>query len=95
MNVREKEDIIKSYITTGTTTQVYTGRSSRVVIQVNAALTGTIKVIDGTAGTTADVATITNPTVGTRYEYYDFEDGVRIVTSTTCDITVSVNTGYR
>jgi hypothetical protein len=86
--------MLYSYITTATTTQVYSPSSSnqeirKVHIQVNAALTGTITVIDGTAGTTANVAVITNPTVGSSYEYWGLTTGVRIVTSATCDITVS------
>lgn len=85
---------MKSYITTNTVTQVSTGRSRSVVLQVNEALTGTIAVIDGTSGTTANVATITNPTVGSQYRYYDFTEGVRIKASTTCDITVSVVDSY-
>lgn len=83
---------MKTYITTATTTQVYTVTGnqllSRVRIMVNAALTGTITVIDGVSGTTANVAVITNPTVGQAYEYWDFSSGVRIVTSAPCDITV-------
>lgn len=79
----------RSYITDTTATNVQTGRVSKALIQVNAALTGNIKVIDGTTGTTADVATITNPTVGSRYEYWNFQDGVRVIASTDCDITVS------
>lgn len=80
----------KSYITDNTATQVMTGPAFKAVLQVNAALTGSIKVIDNITGTTANVATITNPAVGDRYEYYDFTSGVRIIASTTCDITVSV-----
>lgn len=81
--------MVFSYITTGTTVQVYTGLVKKCRIQVNTALTGTITVIDGTSGTTANVAVITNPTVGSSYEYWGFQNGVRIVTSTTCDVTVS------
>lgn len=81
----------RSYITTATTTQVRTGRANKVLIQNNAALTGTITVIDGTAGTTANVAIITNPGVGNTFEYWAFDDGVRIVTSASCDITVSTS----
>lgn len=77
------------YITDTTETQVSTGNVLRAVIQVNAALTGTIKVIDGTSGTTANVATITNPTVGSRYEYYFLRTGLRVIASGACDITVS------
>lgn len=76
-----------------TETQVETGRVSKVIIQVNAALTGTIKVIDNTSGTTANVATITNPTVGSQYEYWDFATGVRIIASGACNITVSTESG--
>lgn len=78
----------KSYITSATTTQVC-GPMKRVLITVNAALTGTITVVDNTTGTVANVAVITNPTVGSQYEYWDFQSGVRIVTSATCDITVN------
>lgn len=85
---------MNSYITTATTTQVYTGRARRTLVTVNTALTGTITVIDGTSGTTANVAVITNPTVGTQYEYWGIANGVRIVTNATCDITVSVDAGF-
>ncbi len=80
-----------SYITDDTATQVETGRVQRAIIQVNKALTGNIKVIDGTSGSTANVATITDPTVGSRYEYWHFDQGVRVIASTTCDITVSTS----
>lgn len=80
----------KSYIVDNTATQVFTGYAKRVIVQVNAALTGTIKVIDGTSGTTANVATITNPTVGLLFEYGEFQTGVRVIASTTCDITATV-----
>jgi hypothetical protein len=82
----------KAYIVDSTATQVVSGAIKRVLVQVNAALTGSIKVIDNTSGTTANVATITNPAVGTQYEYWDFTTGVRIIASTTCDITVSADT---
>ena len=85
---------MKAYITTATTTQVSEGRARKVVIQNNAALTGTITVVDDTEGTTADVAIITDPGVGDKFEYWNFERGVRIVTSAMCDITVSVDGGY-
>ena len=78
-----------TYITSATTTQCATNAIKKCVITVNAALTGTITVIDGTSGTTANVAIVTNPTVGTTLTYYDFQKGVRIVTSATCDISVA------
>mgnify|MGYP000971825481 CR=1 FL=1 len=84
----------RSYITTATTTQVADSPQRKAVIQVNAALTGTISVIDGVSGTTANVAVITNPTVGSKLEYWGFVNGVRIVTSATCDISVSTYGGF-
>lgn len=80
----------KKYITDNTETQV-SGPVKRCLVQVNAALTGTIKVIDNTTGSTANVATITNPGVGASFEYWDFTSGVRIVASGACDITVSTS----
>ncbi len=82
----------KSYIVDSTATQVATGYCKRVMVTVNAALTGSIKVIDGTSGTTANVATITNPGVGAQFVYMDFMSGVRIIASGACDITVSADT---
>jgi hypothetical protein len=84
----------KSYIVDSTATQVVSGACRKVLITVNAALTGNIKVIDGISGSTANVGTITNPTVGSRFEYWDFTSGVRIIASTTCDITVSADGSY-
>lgn len=56
-----------------------------ILIQVNAALTGTLTVTDG--GTTK--AVITNPTVGSQFRYYGFTGAVAVNPSATCDITVS------
>src|SRR6266702_3512919 len=75
------------YITDTTATQVEKGFVKHAIIQVNAALTGSIKVIDNTTGTTANVATITNPTVGSIYHYYSLLTGFLVIASTTCDIT--------
>lgn len=79
------------HIITGTATSC-SGACSKVKITVNAALTGSIIVSDetGTLGTPI-VATITNPAVGSVYEYWDLKNGVCVTPSTTCDITV--NTG--
>lgn len=74
--------------------QVFTGRANKVKIQVNGALTGTITVTDALAsGASVAVAVVTNPTVGSVYEYWDFVTGVRVNPSATCDITVNVDTG--
>lgn len=72
-----------TYITTGATTPV--GSPSGILITVNAALTGTITCSD-TRGT---FAIITNPTVGSAFRYTGLQGTVTVVTSTTCDVTVS------
>ena len=82
------------YITTDAATLVTTGYISKVLIQVNAALTGSIKVIDGITGTTANVATITNPTVGSQYEYWDLKTGLIVIASGSCDISVSASSSF-
>jgi hypothetical protein len=79
-----------TYITTATTTQCETGAVPKILVTVNTALTGTITLIDGTSGTTANKGILTNPGVGV-YEYWDFANGVRVVTSATCDITVNTS----
>lgn len=73
------------YITTGATTTIVDATNG-ILITVNAALTGSITVQD--AGTTK--AIITNPLVGNAFRYYGFTGQVKLITSTTCDITVSV-----
>lgn len=62
-----------------------------MLIQVNAALTGTLTVTDG--GTTK--AVITNPTVGSQYRYYGFTGAAAVNPSATCDITVSILSAER
>lgn len=84
----------RSYIVDGTATQVADSPQRKVIVVVNAALTGSIKVIDGTTGSTANVATITNPGVGNAFAYYNFTSGVRIIASGACDITVSTYGGF-
>jgi hypothetical protein len=82
------------HITAGSAISI-SGACSRVLVTVNTALTGTITVSDET-GTTGSpvVAVITNPTVGSMYEYWDLKQGVCITPSATCDITVSTTGQY-
>jgi hypothetical protein len=83
-----------AHIVDTTVTQVFTGYVRKALIQVNAALTGTITVYNATgSNTTPVVAVITNPTVGSMYEYWDLETGFKVVASTTCDITASGDAG--
>lgn len=74
--------------------QISQGHARKVLIQVNTALTGIITVSDetGTAGTPI-IATITNPTVGTQYEYWDIKNGLTVQANANPDITVSVSSG--
>lgn len=84
----------RTYITTATTTQCAPAAVSKVIVQINTTLLGTITVIDGTTGTTANIAVITNPTVGAQFEYWDFQNGVRVITSAACDILVNTFSGH-
>ena len=81
-----------SNITTATTTQVYTGKAKQIWIQVNATPTGNITIVDGTTGTTSTHGVVTAPTVGMLIRAFGFNSGVRIVTTGSPDITVSVDT---
>lgn len=83
----------RAMIVDTTETQV-SGPCRKVRIQINASLTGNIKVIDNTTGTVANVATITDPVKGDSYEYWDFAAGCRIIASTTCNITVMTDGSY-
>lgn len=76
-------------ITTATTTQVYTGQCTLVSITVNTTSAGTIKIIDGTSGTTANVATIAASVLPQTFVYnITMTNGIRIVTAGASDITV-------
>lgn len=66
--------------------QTIVDKADGILIQNNAALTGTITVTD--AGTT--VAIITDPAVGSLFMYRGFNGAIAVNPSTTCNITVSV-----
>lgn len=81
-----------NYITTATSTQVKIGQGVLVAIILNKPVaSSTIKLIDGTSGSTANIATITNTTDVKPYMLFygiQFTNGLRVVTSSTDDITV-------
>lgn len=81
-----------TYITSATTTQVKSGKGILHKIVLNKPVaSSTIKLIDNTTGTTANIAIITNTSDVKPYELiYDcrFSTGLRIVTSGADDITV-------
>ena len=79
----------KTHIATGTTTQVLTGQGILHYITVNTTAAGTIKVIDNTAGSTANVATLaSNVAEGTYIFHCVMAAGIRIITAAASDITV-------
>ena len=80
-----------TYITTGATTVINKGRTVLEFIIVNKALTGTVKIIDGSAGTTANVGILTNGTtapLGTVQYNIICNNGLSIVNSATEDLTI-------
>jgi hypothetical protein len=84
-----QEEFIASNITSATTTQVYTGRCRLRAIVVNTTAAGTIKIIDGTSGTTANIGTLKASVAEGVYRYdCIMTSGIRIVTGAASDITV-------
>ena len=83
---------VYKYITTATTTQVKGGSGVLKAIIFNKPVSGsTVKLIDNTGGTTANIGTITNTSDVKPYALrYDvqFATGLRIVTDQADDITV-------
>ncbi len=72
-----------------TSAAVVVAGADGILVQVNAALTGTLTCSAATGGT---FAVITNPTVGTSYRYGGLRGGgaITVTPSTTCDATVTV-----
>lgn len=83
-----------AHLTAASAINVAQGHSRKILLTVNSALTGTITISDET-GTTGSpvVAIITNPTVGSQYEYWDIKNGVTVTPSATTDATISVSSG--
>lgn len=76
-------------IATNTTTQVATGRGVLHSIVVNTTAAGTIKIIDNTSGSTANIGTMkSNIAEGTYIYDCVFATGLRIITAAASDITV-------
>jgi len=83
-----------TYVTSGATKQVFLGTGILVAIILNKPLTGTVKLIDNTGGSTANIATLASGTNGVstyagRIEYnVSIATGLIIINSATEDITV-------
>lgn len=84
--------MLSKHLTAAAANNVWPQQAKKVRITVNAALTGTITLSDetGTTGTPV-IAIITNPTVGSFFEYWGLQLGVCVTPSALCDITVSVD----
>jgi hypothetical protein len=77
------------YISTATTTQVKTGAGTLIAIVVGTTSAGTIKIIDGTAGSTVNVCELQASILPGTYMFNTtFESGLRIVTAGASLITV-------
>lgn len=77
-----------AHLTSGTT-QVSPRPVYSAKITVNSGFTGTITVVDNTSGSTPVVGVITNPTAPGGYEYWGLRTGLRVILSTTTDVTVN------
>jgi len=85
MNERNKY----AYISSATTTQVYTGPCILKKIIIGTTAAGTIGVIDNTTGTTVNVCEIEASVASDTYEFeVAMASGIRIVTGAASKITV-------
>lgn len=78
-----------AYISTATTTQVKTGTGVLKAIVVGETAAGSIKIIDGTSGTTTNLAELKASVAEGTYTFDTaFKAGLRIVTAGASKITV-------
>lgn len=80
-----------AYISTQTTTQVYTGQCILKSVIVNTSA-GAISVIDNTTGSTVNVGLIASGVTGTFYYNCTMGKGIRIITAGAADVTVTYTT---
>lgn len=78
-----------AYIAAASTVQVATGKCRLIAIVVNTTAAGAISVIDGTSGSTVNVASLKSSIAEGRYEFgISLAAGLRIITAANSDITV-------
>ena len=88
-----RDDYKKQTITTATTTQVVTGRGKLHAIVVGETAAGSIKLIDNTTGSTANIGELKSSIVEGTYTFdVAFAKGLRIITAATSKITVVFST---
>ena len=91
--MQNRDDYKYAYISTATTTQVFTGRSKLIRIIVGETAAGAIGIIDNTAGTTVNVGELKASVVEGPYEFgVTLAAGLRIVTGGASKITVVYST---
>lgn len=79
----------KTYISTATTTQVFTGAGTLHSIVVNTTAAGAISIIDNVSGSTVNVGTLKASIAEGTYVYnVSMALGCRIITAGASDITV-------
>lgn len=87
-----RDDYKYTYIGAAATTQVKNGGCRLIRIVVNTPLDGSINVIDGTAGSTTNVALIKTVTADTNVPTYYYgiklTTGLRVITTGNSDVTV-------
>lgn len=92
MSALVRDDYKYTYVGTAATTQVVTGACRLIRIVVNTAVDGSINVIDGTSGSTTNVALITTTTANPPVSDYDYgiklSTGLRIISTGNSDFTV-------
>ena len=77
------------YIDDASTHQLFTGRGMLHSIVITEAAAGTIKIIDGTSGSTANVATLKASLAEGTYKFdCSISTGLRIITGAATKITV-------
>jgi hypothetical protein len=83
-------DYSKTYIATASTTQIFTGRGMLHAITIGETAAGAISVIDNTAGSTVNVASLkTSIGEGTYRFDCSIANGLRIITAANSKITVA------
>jgi hypothetical protein len=84
----------KTYLATGATTQIFTGRGVLQAITINTTAAATITIIDGTSGSTANVAILKASIVeGTYWFNCVISSGLRIILGGASDVTVTWSQG--
>lgn len=88
----DRDDYIYTYMGAAATNQIHTGNCRLIRVVVNTAANGSINIIDGTSGSTTNVALITtaaaNPPIASAYYGIKLTTGLRVILTGNSDITV-------